>query len=146
MSYAAVHPDAHTVWAPDVADARCRHGHEASHVGCTCALHAYYEPPNPCRDGGFGRNHAVSGAVVAWGQIETMSTDLRAQYARIVCLAFWRMQTWHHAEQIRALARRHGVRCVELDELTDVAREYASEISPQLRGLAPVHDSASWPR
>ena len=143
MSYVAVHPDAQTAWAPGVVVARCRHGHEAPHTGCTCGLHACYEPPDPCRDGGFGRNHAVYGAVAAWGAIDTTSTDFRAQYARIVCLAFWRMQTWHHTEQIRALARRHGVCCVELDELADVAREYASEIPPQLRGLSPVHDSGS---
>jgi hypothetical protein len=134
MSYVAVHPDARTVWAPGVVVARCRHGHQAPCVGCACGLYACYESPDPFRDGGFGCNHAVYGAVVAWGAIDTTSTDFRAQYARIVCLAFWRMQTWHHTEVIRALARRYDVRCVELDELVDVAREYASEIPPQLRG------------
>lgn len=140
VSYVALHPDGQTAWAPGIAQARCHHGHRAPYAGCTCGLHASYEPPDPCRDGGFGRNHAVYGAVVAWGAIDTTSTDFRAQYARIVCLAFWRMQTWHHTELIRALARRHGVRCVELGELVGVAREYASEIPPQLRGLSPAHD------
>jgi hypothetical protein len=143
MSYVAVHPDARTVWAPGVVVARCRHGHDAPHVGCGCGLHAGYEPPNACRDGGFGHNHAVYGAIIAWGAIDTTSTDFRAQYARIVCVAFWRMQTWHHTELIRAVARRHGVRCVELDELAVVAREYASEIPLQLRGRSPVHPPAS---
>jgi hypothetical protein len=138
VSYVAVHPDSHTVWRPGVVVARCRHGHEAPHAGCSCGLHACYELPDPCRDGGFGANQAVYGAVVAWGAIDTTSTDFRAQYARIVCLAFWRMQTWHHTEQIRSLARRHGVPCVELDDLVVVAREYADEIPAQLRGLSPV--------
>jgi hypothetical protein len=35
------------------------------------------------------------------------------------------------------------VPCVELDELVAVAREYASEIPPQLRGLSAVDDRAS---
>lgn len=140
VSYVAVHPDARTVWAPGVVVASCLHGHDAPHNGCTCGLHACYEPPDPCLDGAFGANHAVYGAVVAWGAIDTTSTDFRAQYARIACLAFWRMQTWHHSEQIRALARRHGVRCVELDELAAIAREYAGEIPPQLRGRSPAHD------
>jgi hypothetical protein len=143
MSYVAVHPDAGTVWAPGVVVARCRHGHEAPYAGCTCGLYAGYEPPDPCRDGGFGCNHAVYGAVIAWGAIDTTSTDFRAQYARVVCLSFWRMQTWHHTELVRALARRYGVRCVERDELVDVAREYASEMPPQLRGRAPVSPLAS---
>jgi hypothetical protein len=143
LPYVSVHADAQTVWAPGVVVARCRHGHEAPHVGCTCGLHASYEPPDPCRDGGFGRNEAVYGAIAAWGAIDATSTDFRARYAQIVCLAFWRMQTWHHTEQIRALASRHGVRCVELDELTHVAREYASEIPPQLRGPARVADPAT---
>ncbi len=143
LSYVAVHPDARTAWAPGLVTARCRHGHEAPYAGCTCGLHAFYEPPDPCRDGGFGRNQAVYGAVAAWGAIDTTSTDFRAQHARIVCLSFWRMQTWHHTEQIRALARRYGVPCVELDQLVDVAREYASEIPPQLRGRSPVQLPAS---
>jgi len=141
VSYVAIHPDARTAWTPGVVAAACRHDHQAPHPGCTCGLHACYEPPDPCRDGGFGRNHAVYGAVVAWGAIDTTSTDFRAQYARIVCLAFWRMQTWHHTELIRELAGRHGVRCVELDELAGVAREYAGEIPAQLRGISPVGPS-----
>jgi len=140
VSQVAVHPDAQTAWLPGVAVGRCRHGHEAPHPGCTCGLHAHYEPPDPCRDGGFGVNEAVYGAVVAWGAIDTTPTDFRAQHASIVCLAFWRMQTWHHTEQIRGIARRHGVRCVELGELADVAREFADEIPRALRGLSPAHD------
>jgi len=140
MSYVSVHPDARTVWAPGVVVAACRHGHEAPHSGCVCGLHASYAPPNPCRDGFGKHNTAAYGAVAAWGTIDTTSTDFRAQYARIVCLSFWRMQTWHHTEQIRKLAQRYGVPCVELDELVDVAHEYASDIPPQLRGLSPIHD------
>jgi len=140
MSYVSVHPDARTVWAPGVVVAGCGHGHEAPHVGCFCGLHASYGPPNPCRDGFGKHNTAVYGAIVAWGAIDTTSTDFRAQYARVVCLSFWRMQTWQHTERIRALARDHRVDCVELDELAAVAHEYASEIPPQLRGLSPAHD------
>jgi len=136
LSYVSVHPDAATVWVPSDVTARCRHGHDAPAVGCSCGLHAAYEPPDACRDGGFGNNHAVYGAVVCWGNIDTTSTDFRAQHARIVCLAFWRMQTWHHTELIRAAARTYGVPCVELDELADVAREYGDEIPRALRGLA----------
>jgi hypothetical protein len=137
-SAVSVHPDARSVWMPGDVEARCRHGHEAPYPGCTCGLYARYAPPDPCVDGGFGSNEAVYGAVVAWGAIDTTSTDFRAQRARIVSLAFWRMQTWHHTERVRALARRYGVPCVELDELTAVAGEFASEIPPQLRGLAPA--------
>jgi hypothetical protein len=135
-SYVSVHPDAATVWTPGDVTARCRHGHEAPAIGCSCGLHAAYEPPDPFRDGGFGRNHAVYGAITCWGNIDTTSTDFRAQHARIVCLAFWRMQTWHHTERVRAVARRHGVPCVELDELGGVAAEYGDEIPRALRGLA----------
>jgi len=142
-SYVSVHPDADTVWArPGVVEARCRQGHVAPYAGCTCGLHASYDPPNPFADGGFGANEAVYGAVTAWGAIDTTTTDFRAQYMDIVCLAFWRMQTWHHTEQVRALARRRGVPCVELDELRSVASEFASEIPVGLRGLAPAPDPA----
>ena len=138
VSYVSVHPDAQTVWAPGVVVAACRHGHEAPYAGCSCGLHASYVPPNPCRDGFGKHNTAVYGAVVAWGTIDTTSTDFRTQYARIVCLAFWRMHTWDHTEQIRKLAQHFGVRCVELDELVDIARDYAREIPLQLRGLSPA--------
>ncbi len=141
-SVVSVHPDARSAWTPGDVVARCRHGHEAPHPGCTCGLYARYEPPDPCVDGGFGANEAVYGAIVAWGAIDTTSTDFRAQHARIVGLAFWRMQTWHHTERVRALACGYGVPCVELDELAAVASEFASEIPPQLRGLAPANDPA----
>lgn len=135
LSHVSVHPDALTIWTPGEITARCRHGHDAPAIGCTCGLHGAYEPPDPFRDGGFGRNHAVYGAILCRGNIDTTSTDFRAQHARIVCLAFWRMQTWHHTELIRAAARRHGVTCVELDELRDVAGEFGDEIPRTLRGL-----------
>ena len=137
-SYVSVHPDAATAWTPGDVTASCHRGHAAPSAGCSCGLHAAYEPPDPCVDGGFGRNHAVYGAIVCWGEIDTTSTDFRAQHARIVCLAFWRMQTWHHTEMVRATARRYGVPCVELAELPDVAREYGDEIPRELRGLAPA--------
>lgn len=139
-SYVSVHPDVAIVWTPGDVTALCRHGHVAPSPGCSCGLHAAYEPPDPCRDGGFGRNHAVYGAVVCWGDIDTTSTDFRAQHARIVCLAFWRMQTWHHTELIRATARTYGVPCVELAELPGVAHEYGDEIPRALRGLTPAID------
>jgi hypothetical protein len=100
-------------------------------------LYAAYEPPDPFLDGGFGHNHAVYGAIACWGEIDTTSTDFRAQHARVVCLAFWRMQTWHQTELIRALARRRGVSCVELEELRGVAAEFGDEIAPALRGHSP---------
>jgi hypothetical protein len=134
-SLVSVHPDASTVWAPGEVTARCRHEHDAPAVGCTCGLHASYEPPDPFRDGGFGHNRGVYGAIACWGDIDTTSTDFRAQHARIVCLAFWRMQTWHHTELIRTAARRHGVACVELEELRGVAGEFGDEIPRTLRGL-----------
>lgn len=134
-SYVSVHPDAGTVWTPGDVTARCREGHEAPGLGCSCGLHAAYEPPDPCRDGGFGRNHAVYGAIACWGAIDATSADFRAQHARIVCLAFWRMQTWHHTELIRATARAYGVPCVELAQLADVAREHGDEIPAALRGI-----------
>lgn len=135
-SYVAVHPDGATVWTPGDVTARCERGHEAPAIGCSCGLHAAYEPPDPCRDGGFGANQAVYGAIACWGEIDTTSTDFRAQHARIVCLAFWRMQTWHHTELIRSSARAHGVPCVELDELAGMAHEHGDEIPRALRGLA----------
>jgi hypothetical protein len=36
------------------------------------------------------------------------------------------------------VARRHGVPCVELDELSGVAAEFGDEIPSALRGLAPA--------
>jgi hypothetical protein len=136
MSYVTVHPDARTAWAPGIVEARCRRGHEAPFPGCFCGLHASYVVPNPYRDGIGEDNTAVYGAVVAWGAIETTSTDFRAQFMRVVCLAHWRAQSPSHAALIGAIARRHGVRCVELAELTAVARDYAGEIPRELRGLS----------
>ena len=137
----SVHPDGATIWRPGDVTAACRHGHVAPAPGCSCGLHASYEPPDPCRDGGFGSNRAAYGAVVCWGEIDTTSTDFRAQHARIVCLAFWRMQTWHHTELIRVAAHRYGVPCVELDELPVLAHEHGDEIPHALRGLAPAASS-----
>ncbi len=138
LPYVSVHAGAQAIWTPGDVTAACDEGHEAPAAGCSCGLHAAYEPPDPLRDGGFGRNHAVYGAVSCWGEIDTTSTDFRAQHARIVCLAFWRMQTWHHTELVRAIARSHAVPCVELDELAGVAREHGDEIPRALRGLAPA--------
>lgn len=138
LPYVSVHDGAGGLWAPGVVVARCERGHVAPALGCSCGLHGAYEPPDPCRDGGFGRNHAVYGAIVCWGDIDTTSTDFRAQYARVVCLAFWRMQTWHHTELVRETARAYGVACVELDELASVAAEHGEVIPPALRGLAPA--------
>ncbi len=135
-SYVATHPDEATVWAPGDVTATCARGHGAPASGCTCGLHAAYEPPDPCRDGGFARNHAVYGAIACWGEIHTTSTDFRAEHARIVCLAFWRMQTWHHTELVRRCARAHRVPCVELDALAGMAHEHGDEIPRALRGLA----------
>ena len=138
LPYVSVHPSADGVWTPGVVRASCERGHDAPGRGCSCGLHGAYEPPDPCRDGGFGLNHAVYGAIVCWGEIDTTTTDFRAQYAWVVCLAFWRMQTWHHTELIRRTAHAYGVPCVELDELAAVAAEHGEVIPPQLRGLTPA--------
>lgn len=141
LPYVSVHAASGGLWRPGTVTASCEQGHRAPATGCSCGLHGAYEPPDPSRDGGFGRNHAVYGAIVCWGEIDTTSTDFRAQYARVVCLAFWRMQTWHHTELIRLTARAYGVPCVELDELAAVAAEHGEVIPPGLRGLAPAFGS-----
>lgn len=141
LPYVSVHGASGGLWGPGTVAASCEQGHLAPAPGCSCGLHGAYEPPDPSRDGGFGRNHAVYGAIVCWGEIDTTSTDFRAQYARVVCLAFWRMQTWHHTELIRLTARACRVPCVELDELAAVAAEHGEVIPPGLRGLAPASGS-----
>ena len=126
-------------WAPGVVEASCRHGHEAPRraacAGCTRPTSCR----NPYRDGVGEHNKAVYGAVVAWGAIDTTSTDFRAQYVRVVCLALLaRPRAGTTSSRSARLARRHGVRCVELAELTAVARDYAGEIPRELRGLSPA--------
>ncbi|MDQ3723565.1 MAG: hypothetical protein M3376_11000 [Actinomycetota bacterium] len=77
----SVHPDGATIWHPGDVTAACRHGHVAPAPGCSCGLHAAYEPPDPCRDGGFGSNRAAYGAVACWGEIDTTSRLSRAACA-----------------------------------------------------------------
>jgi hypothetical protein len=123
------------IWEPGVATALCKKEHEAPHNDCVCGLHAHYSVNDMLEAWGVWRCCWVYGATISWGNIDTTSTDFRAQYSQIVCLSYCRKQARKHIDEIISIAREYEVPCVDIRELSAVAEEFASVIPKSLRGI-----------
>jgi hypothetical protein len=112
-------------WEPTVNRARClapRHdAHEAPAPRCGCGFHALHDPA----DGRLELEHPAVGAIAAWGEIEVYAAGFRAEYARVIALAYRPSRSPEPPTRLREAARRHGVRIVPFDRLEAEAREFA---------------------
>ena len=114
-------------------------GHRAPHHACECGLHALHDPPQGVPGA------TVSGAVLAWGRIETHANGFRAEYAEPVVLGYDREQP---SQLIRTLCSIAGEFClpvVEHPELAAAAALLGRPIPPELRPAYAPSPAASSP-
>lgn len=131
--------------------------HPAPAPDCKCGLYAMHSIRQELQRAGRVAEEEVLGAVVGWGAIEVHANGWRAQYAMVTAL--WSMaelgaglplypthsmckarrQITH---DVRLLAKRYGVRAVDLEELQSVAESYGQPL-PEA-GKREVNEWYEW--
>lgn len=120
-------------WEPGVHTARCdrsaAHG-PAPANGCTCGIHAWYDPPP--RGASAATADLVAGAVAVWGLVELHAHGLRAQHATVVALA---LPFSRGAKRRRLLAAAESleVPAVPAHRLREAAQPYGEVIPAAMR-------------
>lgn len=117
-------------WTRGVQVAHCERGTHpdpAPAKGCTCGIHAWYQPPP--RGASAATPDYVAGAIVLWGKIELHAHGMRAQYAMVVALAL--PFSWgQKRRRIIAAADALDVAAVRARTLKQAALEHG-ELTPQ---------------
>lgn len=131
-------PRTGVVWTSPVQRAECRPqtaedfirpSHPAPASDCTCGLHAYYEPSEEVSK---VDHRGVSGIVTVWGRVEAGATGMRVELARVEALAVYDRWTRRHADAVRRIADALEADVVDLHDLRDAARTYATPLPPVL--------------
>lgn len=120
-------------WAPGLQTASCddpRHTTPAPANGCTCGIHAWYEPPP--RGASAWTRDLIAGAVAVWGQVELHAHGLRAQYATVVALEL-PFSRGAKRRRLLATAEELGVPAVPARKLKPIALEHGEMIPHWMR-------------
>ncbi len=118
-------------WAPGLQIATCDDaGHTAPANGCTCGIHAWYEPPP--RGASAWTSDLIAGAVAVWGQVELHAHGLRAQYATVVALEL-PFSRGVKRGRLLAAAEQLGVSAVPARKLKRTALEHGEMIPRRMR-------------
>jgi hypothetical protein len=103
------------------------HAGPAPDPGCVCGIYALFTPHRPW---GRERLALVRGAVVLWGRIELHRRGMRAEFARIVTLAF--PSSRRHADAVARVAELLDVEAVRARDLPVAALAYGEPLEPTL--------------
>jgi hypothetical protein len=103
------------------------HSGPAPAPGCVCGIYALFTPQKPR---GRERLMLVRGAVVVWGRIELHRRGMRAEFARIVTLAF--PSSRRHAEALARVAELLDVEAVQARDLPLAAQAHGDPLEPTL--------------
>ena len=118
-------------WTSAAVTAHCdAHDHVAPQNGCTCGIHAWYDPPP--RGASAATPDLVAGAIILWGQIELHAHGMRGQHARIVAFALPFSRAGKR-RRLLAVAGALGVPAVPARQLATVAGEHGERIAPWMR-------------
>jgi hypothetical protein len=126
------------VWDSPVQRAECRPQsaedfvrplHPAPASDCTCGLHAYYEPSEETSK---VDHRGVTGIVTVWGRVEAGARGMRAELARVEALALYVHWTRRQTFAVRDVADELGADLVDLRDLREAARAYATPLPPTL--------------
>jgi len=114
-----------------VRTAQCAaHGHPAPQNGCTCGIHAWYDPP--ARSASAATAELVAGAVALWGQIELHAHGMRAEHAVLVALAL-PLSRGAKRHRLLAVADALGVPAVPARRLAATASAHGEPIARWMR-------------
>ena len=116
--------------------------HTAPGTGCTCGIHAYYEPSDAASKVDW---RGVSGIVTVWGRIEAYSVGLRAEYARVEALGTYHRWTRRQKEAVAGVAADLGVELVDLYDLVSAAERFGTRMPSELIPGGPRRAEKSGP-
>lgn len=124
-------PTQHAVCRPQRPETLLIPPHRAPHPDCHCGLSAWLEPSDEASKVNF---RAVSGIVTLWGRLQIGEDEIRAERARVECLAMFSGWTDGHKRSVNAIASELGVDVVDLYDLREAAATYGSRVPS---GLLP---------
>jgi hypothetical protein len=123
-------PTLQAVCRPQDPEALLMPPHHAPHPDCSCGISAWLEPSDEASKVNF---RAVSGIVSLWGRLEIGEDEVRAESARIECLAMFSGWTDAHKRSVNAIANEFDVDVVDLYELRAAAAAYGSGVPSGLK-------------
>jgi hypothetical protein len=127
-------------WPPGTQlEARClreAHLEVAPASCCDCGIYAFYEAWSAAEWYATRPGDSVPGAVLAWGRIEASHDGMRAQYARLLCLALPPWAARSRKREIYAEATRMGLQVTPLRNLARLAATAGHALPRQVRGHA----------
>lgn len=115
--------------------------HRAPGADCGCGLYGLHDGEMLIAKGTNGPAD-ILGAISAWGRLEVHADGFRAEYARILMLAYDPAQGIAVEHRVRKTAETFGVPCVSIDDLPSAALELAQPIPVALRGPTEVSSHA----
>jgi hypothetical protein len=104
--------------------------HESPHPDCQCGIYAYHRPGVQAYYGDFDW---TEGVISVWGRIEAHRDGLRAEHARIECLARPPAHEPERRRAVEAIAAALDVPHVPRAELQDVAAGLGGALPATLR-------------
>jgi len=91
--------------------------HPAPATGCNCGLYGLHKPKEQWVDGSMIENpKLVPAAILGWGRMEVHRSGFRAEYAEIALLAYDPLVGLKAMRRIVRVAKRFGVRAVDIEE------------------------------
>jgi hypothetical protein len=147
-------------WTPGANTARCEPSALAMPVrphsvvpakDCHCGLYALHSPSSfwygPRAERSLfslavGEGLYVAGVVAAWGRLEVHHSGFRAEHAQLVAIAV--PDSRRDALLAKAIARDYRVPQVPQDQLEQVASEFGTLVSAELRPEKPPQGEDYW--
>ena len=109
--------------------------HRAPHPDCRCGIYAYHAPPHRFAKIDF---RTVPGIVTMWGRIEVYRGGMRAEYARICALAFFRGWGGRQKRAVGEVADNLAVELVDYDDMQAVAGRFGERMPASMLPDAPA--------
>ena len=107
-----------------------------------CGLHALHDPA----DRRLALRQPTVGAIAAWGELEVHAAGFRAEYARVIALAYGPGSLAERGGRLRQAARRYDVGLVPIAELEPEALELASPLPATALPKPRTRRRVAWPR
>lgn len=107
---------------------------------CGCGLYGLHDGEAFISKG--YNSASILGAISAWGRMEVHKDGFRAEFARVIMLAYDPAHGIAIERRVRKTAEVLNVPCVPIDELPMAALEYAQPVPVELRGRTEVTSHA----